>query len=185
MNATKEELRKKYILLRNNIGNRSKKSAIITDKLKEDASYIKANTIALYNSFGSEVQTEQLIRHSFSVGKIVVLPKVIGQDMEFYKIKQAEELIKSRFGVYEPIGNVDSLVGKEEIDLLIIPGLAFDTQKNRLGYGKGYYDHFLADSSITTIAICFEEQIIKDTTIPTLKTDVKVKKIITDLKTYL
>ena len=126
------------------------------------ASYIKANTIALYNSFGSEVQTEQLIRHSFSVGKIVVLPKVIGQDMEFYKIKQAEELIKSRLGVYEPIGNVDSLVGKEEIDLLIIPGLAFDTQKNRLGYGKGYYDKLLPLLPSYNIGICYQFQALEE-----------------------
>ena len=72
---------------------------------------------------------------------------------------------------------------KNDIDLVIVPGVCFDKEKNRIGFGKGYYDRFLQNANINTIGICFEEQIVENR-IPITEYDVKIKKIITDKKIY-
>lgn len=175
---SKQELRKEYIFIRNNIKNKDEKSAIIMKKIIEEEVYKKANVIALYKSLSSEVDTSKLIEYSFMQGKTVVLPKVVSNDLEFYKISSKEQLIRSEFGVEEPQGNKESLVLKEDIDLVIVPGVCFDKTGNRIGFGKGYYDRFLANTNMETIGICFEEQLVEK--ILEDKFDIKIKKVITD-----
>lgn len=177
----KQELRKEYIQIRNNILDREIKSKIITNKIIEGSEYKNAKTIALYKSFGTEVDTNRLIEYSIKLEKVIALPKVINNELKFYKIKSLQEnFIKSKFGVEEPIENEANYIEKLKIDLVIVPGLLFDKENNRLGYGKGYYDKFLKDSNLKTIAICFKEQILKDNILPITSEDIKVQKIITD-----
>lgn len=175
---SKEDLRKKYISIRNNIQNKKEKSLKIFHKIINEEIYKKANVIAIYKSLPSEVDTSDLIEFSFIQGKTVVLPKTILNEIKFYKIDKNEKLIKSEFGVEEPEGLKEKLINDEKIDLIIVPGICFDKNGNRLGFGKGYYDRFLANTNIDTIGICFEEQIIEK--VITDKYDVKIKKIITD-----
>ena len=179
---TKNELRKWYIFKRNNIENKKEKSTIINNKVKEQQEYKMANIIALYKSLQSEVDTESLIRDSINLGKIVALPKVEKEELKFYKIKsEKDKLIKSKFGVEEPEGNEINYIDENYIDLIIVPGVCFDKEKNRLGFGKGYYDRFLANSKAQTIGICFEEQIVEKM-LPREEHDIKIQKIITDKK---
>ena len=185
INIKKQELRKDYITIRNNIKNKKEKSIIISDKVKKDIDYQKAKVVALYKSLLSEVNTDELIKYSINSGKIVALPKVINNELIFYKINIEEVLVKSNFGVEEPTGNEENFINKNNIDLLIIPGICFDKQKNRLGFGKGYYDRFLNNTSLKTIALCFNEQILNNQLLPITDHDKKVNKIITDDKTYL
>ena len=115
----------------------------------------------------------------------VALPRVMGNDMMFYKIDSVKEhLEKSKFGIEEPKANSENYIDVKSIDLVIVPGVCFDTEKNRVGFGKGFYDRFLRNHNISTIAICFDEQILKHEKIPTSPFDVQVEKIITEQRTY-
>ena len=137
--------------------------------------------IALFKSFGSEVDTTELIEYSIIKGKIVALPKVVNNELKFYKIEHLKDtLIKSKLGVEEPIANEINYIVKDNINLVIVPGLCFNKVGDRLGYGKGYYDRFLTNTNFKTIAICFEEQILEKEILPVTYNDVKVQQVITD-----
>ena len=174
----KQSLRKKYLEIRNNISNKDAKSNIIFNQIINLKEYQNAQIIAIYKNLKSEVNTNKLIDYSLSIGKTIALPKVTNANMKFYKIENNSELLKSNFGVLEPIANDDNYISKDNIDLIIVPGICFDKNKNRLGFGKGYYDRYLLNTKIKKIGICFNEQIID--IVPTSKYDIKMDLIITD-----
>lgn len=176
----KQKLREEYQTIRNNIKNKKEKSQCITEKLKQNILYKNAKIVALYKSLPFEVDTAKIIEHALICGKIVALPRVVGEELKFYRITKDEMLIKSKFGVEEPIGDERNFIDKPEIDLVIVPGLCFDEEGNRLGFGKGYYDRFLANTELKTIAVCFKEQIIRNGFVPVDSNDVKMQMIITD-----
>lgn len=177
----KQELRKKYLKIRNEVLDKEKKSEVIMNKIIATSDYKKANVIALYKSFSSEVDTSKIIEHSIKIGKTVVLPKVVGNILKFYKIKSLKDnFLKSKFGIEEPIENDLNYIELSSIDLIIVPGLCFDKEKNRLGFGKGYYDRLLKNTKSKTIAICFKEQVLKNSLLPVAEDDIKVNEIITD-----
>lgn len=179
----KEKIRKQYISIRNNVENKLEKSIKIKNKIINSEMYINSKVIALYKNLPSEVSTIELIEYSIRIGKMVVLPRVKEDNLEFYKIdNMKDKFIKSKFGVEEPVLNYSNLVHKEQIDLIIVPGVCFDKNKNRMGFGKGFYDRFLANSNLKSIGICFEEQIINDLVVS--DNDVKMQYIITDQKVY-
>ena len=181
----KKELREKYILIRNKIENKKEKSKIITQKVKQEEVYKKAKVIAIYKSLPSEVDTSLLISDALKSEKTVALPRVMGNDMIFYKINSAKEhLEKSEFGVEEPKANSENYIDIKNIELVNVPGVCFDTQKNRVGFGKGFYDRFLRKQTLSTIAICFDEQILRHEKIPTNTLDVQVDKVITEQRIY-
>lgn len=172
-------LRKKYINIRNNIQNKKEKSRIIMNKVIDTDEYKSAKTLALYKSLDSEVDTSELIKYSFETGKIVALPRVEGDEIKFYRIKSFDETMeKSKFGVEEPIENKENFITKEDIDLVVVPGVCFDMNGGRMGFGKGYYDRYLKDTTLKTIGICFKEQITDK--VPLSPNDVIIQKIITD-----
>ena len=175
----KNKLRQKYIVIRTNIKNKKTKSKIITQKIIEDEDYKRASVVALYKSMKSEVDLNLLLQHAFNNNKTIALPKVIGNELKFYKISSINEtLIKSKFGVEEPAGIPKDYVPSSKIDLIIVPGICFDKQNNRLGFGRGYYDRYLKTCKANYIGICFKEQIVDF--VPTTSYDIKVKKVITD-----
>ena len=147
MELDKQELRKKYTLIREKITNKKEKSAIIIDKIINNKTFINSKIIAIYKNLKNEVNTDELIEYSLKNNKIVVLPRVEDNELKFYRIFSLNDKFeKSKFGVEEPIKDKRYLVDKNSIDLVIVPGLCFDMKNNRLGYGKGYYDRFLKDS---------------------------------------
>ena len=171
----KIELRKKYINIRKNILDKKEKSEAIFNRIIQREEYKHSKIIGLYKNLPSEVDTNGLIEYSLH-SKIVLLPKVNGNDIEFYRILDNCNYIKSDFGIYEP-NNKEVYNGI--IDLLLVPGICFDKNKDRIGFGKGYYDRFLYNKSIKTIGICFDEQ-ITDEVIETSEYDKKLDMIITD-----
>lgn len=176
----KNELRKKYLELRKNIIDRKQKEEEIFNKLINSFEYNSSRVIALYYSLKSEVDTLKLIEYSLNNKKIVLLPRVNGDEMNFYKINTLQNLVKSRFGVMEPLGTFP--FDKKEIELIVVPGVCFDRKLNRIGFGKGYYDKYLSDYNGESIGICFEEQLVSE--IKSEETDIKLKKIITDKNIY-
>ena len=132
----KEELRLKLKEIRKNIQDKDAKSKIIVQEVMELSEYQNSQVIALYKSFNNEVDTSYLINNSLLLGKIVLLPRVVDDIMIFIRIDENTKYDISRFGVVEPIG--DEYLGP--IDLMIVPGLGFSKDGDRLGYGMGYYD---------------------------------------------
>ncbi len=176
----KKKLRSKYKEIRRNVLDKKIKSEIISKKIIGDQSYKNSNIIAIYNSFGDEVDTSTIIKKSLELGKIIAIPKVfLDNTMLFYRITDFNNLVKNNYGIKEPNGiNVD-LISKENIDLFIVPGICFDKKRNRVGFGKGYYDKYLVNTNSLKIGICFDEQILSDY-IKAEKTDVKMDVVITD-----
>ena len=178
----KEELRKRYKIIRDNINNRDKKSSEIIKRLINTKEYQKSKVIALYSNISSEVETKELIKISLE-NKKVVLPKINKDNtMDFYEIKYLKDLEVGAFNIKEPKIKNKKPIKKEEIDLMIIPGICFDKNRNRIGYGKGYYDKYLSNTNIKKIGLCYEEQITKE--IKSDKTDIRLDYLITEIKIY-
>lgn len=170
----KKELRKEILYLRDNLEDRYNKSVIIKNKILDLDIYKKSNVIAMYSSMKSEVDTKELIKESLLLGKKVLLPRIINKNkMIFIEINDNTEYERNSFGVMEPIG-----IEYKDIDLIIVPGIAFDKYNNRLGYGRGYYDKYLSNKDIYKIGICYYEQLIDK--IEVEDHDIKMDLVITD-----
>ena len=169
----KRELRNTMLIIRKSVTNKKEKSTTIVEKIKKLDVYKKAKVIALYNSMPDEVNTKLLISVSLN-NKIVLLPKVIDNQMVFIKIDKDTKYTKSTLGILEPIG--EEYIGN--IDLIIVPGIAFDKSLNRLGFGKGYYDKYLGNKDIYKIGICFRKQLIDNVLVNNL--DIPVNLVVTE-----
>lgn len=162
------------------------KSARIKDHLLQREEFIKATEVFVYVSFANEVDTFGLITLALSLGKSVFVPKVLGKEaMGFYQIKQLVGLVPSSFGILEPTGGTEAILDKASAPLLLMPGLAFDYEGNRLGYGGGYYDRYLTEHShvfVTRIALAYEFQVLRE--IARGELDEPVNLIITEERVY-
>ena len=147
----------------------------IFEKLLENEDFKNAKIVMSYMDFKNEVKTDKINTFIKNFGKILVLPKVIDKETMIV-IEDKNQYILSSFGNKEPDGEEY----KGSIDVIITPGVAFDRDKNRVGFGRGYYDRFFVKYSNTKkIAIAFEEQIINEG-IETDKYDKKVNILITE-----
>ena len=178
---TKQELRKEYLNIRKNIIDKEKKSYEILKRLIETKLYNESKSIGLYYSLKSEVDTLNLINYCLADNKIVLLPKTFENGMSFYEIVSLDNLEKSSFGILEPKEGI--IYDKNNIDLIIVPGVCFDKNLNRIGFGKGCYDRYLENYNGATIGICFEEQVSSEP-IEVEATDIKLKYVITDKRIY-
>ena len=181
----KEEIRrdileKRHSLSKDYIKNKSKKIFL---KLSETVEYINSRNIMFYVATRSEVQTEEMIKMSIEMGKNVFVPIILPECLNLAPSKILDfdvELEKGKKGILEPKKEYYRLFSPENIDLIIVPGVAFDLSGNRIGRGFGYYDNFLIKvrSSTKIIALAFEIQIVEK--IITKKNDIPVHKIITE-----
>lgn len=145
-----------------------------------------SNIIMCYLSFGNEVNTRDLIKECQRLGKKILVPVIIKtKDCSSYM--EASEIIDFKndlcpgvMGIMEPKLECKRITNPELIDFIIVPGLAFDKQGNRLGYGGGYYDNFLnrTRKECTKIAITFSVQIVDE--VPTEVHDLPIKNLLTE-----
>lgn len=121
--------------------------------------YKSNDTLLCYVSTPIEVDTIKIIEQSLKDKKRVAVPRCVEntREMEFYFINSIEELEPGSFGVLEPIKNKSNILTDFGKGLCIVPGLSFDCDGYRLGYGKGYYDRFLSDFCGSTVGICYAE----------------------------
>ncbi len=159
----RDRLRKDMLEKRNAMdpGKRAEDSRRIFARLKELPVYEDASSVFFYHSFGSEVETQSMIEQALRKGKAVALPKVKDSaTMLFYYVEGLGECQSGAFGVPEPPEG--SLPAFSEPDLVIVPGLVFDREGNRLGYGKGYYDRFFKTLpfGVPKAALAFDEQLV-------------------------
>ena len=147
----------------------------IFEKLLQNEDFKNAKVVISYMDFKNEVKTDKINNFIKNSGKILLLPKVIDKET-MIAIEDKNQYIISHFGNKEP----DGKEYRGNIDVIITPGVAFDKNKNRVGFGRGYYDRFfLKYPNAKKIAIAFEEQII-DEGIETDKYDKKVDILITE-----
>lgn len=140
----------------------------IISRLLSNEEVAKANTLLLYHALPDEVPTDILLDTLLQRGKTILLPRVISDtDMSIHRYTCENDLTTGSYGILEPSGDIYH----GDIDLAIIPGMAFDTHNHRLGRGKGYYDRFLSlHPYIYKIGICFPFQFIDS--IPVEPTDI-------------
>jgi 5-formyltetrahydrofolate cyclo-ligase len=148
----------------------------ICDRLVQTEIFQKARCIALYHAIKGEVQTMALIEEWHEKKKIA-LPVVSGDNsMNFYLYTGKENLVAGALNIPEP--DISGKLPMEDIDLFIVPGIAFDRDCNRMGRGKGYYDRFLQGTDKPTIGLCFGFQLKEH--IPAEEHDRKMTMIITE-----
>ena len=143
--------------------------------------YVNAKNIFIYVSYKSEVNTHKIIENALLSGKRISVPKVISKKagMKSFEIKSFSDLQSGKFGILEPHEEtVETL--SDTFDLIIVPGLAFDKQGGRLGYGGGYYDRFLCNlkSNALLLALAYDFQLINE--VPMEKFDIRINGIITE-----
>lgn len=146
--------------------------------------YTTAHTIFVYISVAYEVDTYRLISHALENGKRIVIPRCErGGIMDAVQLTSVNDLVPDRFGI--PSAPSDSaIISPDEIDLIVVPAVAFDKYGNRLGRGGGYYDRYLArlPKYVSTVGVCREIQMVDD--IDMDKHDHDVDIVVTELKVY-
>lgn len=179
---TKKEMRKKILSIRNNMSKEDveNNSNAIMDIILSLDIYKLSKVVFIYMDFKNEVITSNLIRHMLSEKKRVVIPytDTISTVLIPSEITKEDDMILNTFGYYEP-KNI-SPVAIKDIDLVIVPGVIFDKNLNRIGFGKGYYDKILNQlkPSAKKLAVAHEFQVLEK--IPTEEHDVKMDMIITE-----
>ena len=138
------------------IVSRSEKLGVL---FAQSEAYKAAKTIYGYLPYNQEVRTVPMLEQALKDGKRVAVPKVYGDEMKFLYLDDLTKVSKGYAGIPEPIA--DGPVADDETALVLMPGLAFDPQGHRIGYGGGFYDKFLAaEPNHPTLALCYEFQML-------------------------
>lgn len=180
----KKELRKKYLAIRAAIPTslHETKSKAIFENLKNTEAYKTSETFMIFLDFRGEVATRPIIQELLDLGKTVALPVVDFNTKELIlvKIDSLENLIKSKYGIYEPIVTDDVIMNPNDFDLMLAPGAVFDSRGYRIGYGGGFYDKLLCKltGSTKVIGLAFSEQMRDE--VPHESFDQPLDGIITD-----
>ena len=184
----KKEIRNRVLKIRDEltVEELKERSRVVFNKITENNRYKEAENILVYASKGSEVATDELILDALSSGKNVFCPKVTDKKngwMEFVRIASPEDLSEGYFHIREPEIDGDSEIyeGRDpERTLVIVPVVAFDKDRNRIGYGGGFYDRYLERfPMLYTIGIAFECQMITEG-IPAEMYDMRPSMIVTE-----
>lgn len=149
--------------------------------------YKTASAILAYVSYGSEAGTDLLIEDAWSRNKAVYCPRVEGDEIFFYRIFSFSELEEGYRGIREPVRGLMDYESnkKKENGLLLLPGTVFDRKRNRMGYGKGFYDRFLArhlpereSGRLITAGLAFSVQLVEE--VPCEEHDIRPDYLFTD-----
>ena len=149
-------------------------AANVFEKIEALPEFINAHNIMIYWSMPDELPTHNFIIR-WSKKKTMLLPVVKGEDMLIKPFSTKEELKQGSLGIWEPDVQKEYL---NSIDLVIVPGVAFDRDKSRLGRGKGYYDRYFINKRIVKIGVCFDFQLLES--IPIDSFDIKMDKVVTN-----
>ena len=162
------------------------KSHDILNLLKSFKTQFLNRNILIFIDFKSEVLTKPIIEYLSTVSKNIFIPKIntTTKKMELYKYTSHKDLIKSSYGILEPKHNPSKIIDPKILDVVITPGVAFDLQGYRIGYGGGFYDKLFSNTSneLLKIAIGFELQIIDS--LPIEKHDKKIDYLVTEINIY-
>lgn len=166
MTETKQQWRQKGLALRHEMSEeeRELQSSQIFDALISSSLYQQADCILTYLSTPTEPSTMQIVASALQSGKPVSAPIVNGKNIEFYLLEDLQQLTSGYRGILEPLGrNKPSITSST---LCIVPGLWFDRQGYRIGYGGGYYDRFLSEFSGISLGLCFTDFLLDKENLP-------------------
>ena len=174
--ADKKELRSYIKTKRKSVENKAEKDSLVAQNLLSLDEIKKADTVLCYISLDDEICTDEIVRVLLDSGKRVGAPYCVDNNgnMDFYYITDFDDLRIQSFGVREPV--IEKC--KKVTSIIILPGICFDSNGNRLGYGKGYYDRFLQIHSLISVGLCYNSLIVKK--VPTDMYDKKADIIVTE-----
>jgi 5-formyltetrahydrofolate cyclo-ligase len=160
---------------------RTRMAVAIEAALMEVTAVRAARVVLTFWSFGSEVPTDGIARRLSSEGRRVLIPYLAGSRMEAGELRDGDALVPTSYGPMEPAERRNVEPG--DIDLVVAPGLAFDRQGHRIGYGAGHFDRYLARLRVdaTRVGIAFHQQVIP--AIPHGPRDQRLDLLVTDLET--
>ncbi len=188
LSARREEIRRQAIMRRDLLSGeeRARGSLLMTERILGHQLFYMSDIFLCFVSFGSEIETRDLIKEALRQGKKVFAPKVTrlsdSPQMRFYRVCDPGELSAGYRGIMEPSGTSEEYlyrVDEAEKTMILMPGAAFDRRRNRLGYGKGFYDRFLADREILklrSVAVGFSCQMVDS--IPEREGDVRPSQVL-------
>jgi 5-formyltetrahydrofolate cyclo-ligase len=148
----------------------------VFEKIELMPEFQSYNTILMYWSTDNELPTHEIVK-KWSKTKVILLPSVSGENLTLKKFSYEEQLRRGQLGIWEPETNENY---KGIVDLVIVPGIAFDLAGNRLGRGKGYYDRFFSELEIPKWGVAFDFQLLP--IIPVSENDIKMDKVFTASK---
>ncbi len=151
------------------------RSARLGELFIQSQPYRDAKTIYGYLPYNQEVRTIPMLEQALRDGKKVAVPKVYGDTMKFIYLEDLSQVEKGYAGIPEPIA--DEPVAEDTSALVLMPGLAFTKNGDRMGYGGGFYDRFLAEEpSHPTLALCYDFQMVEN--LPTEEYDIPVDSVL-------
>lgn len=183
LQADKKKMRDVILRQRDAMSSAARTSAsrAILEKVSALPQYGNAKVVLTYMGFGTEIETQPFFERIIADGKIVVLPRVdrASQTLILHSARGMSELLTSKYGILEP-GTDAPIVAVTSVDFVLMPGVAFDRNGNRLGYGRGYYDKLMstANPALARVAAGFSCQIVDK--VPVGPHDKKVDCIITE-----
>ena len=186
--SPKQQIRDQAHTNRNAQENKDELSREIIARCMALPEYQRAQTVLFYLDVRSEVRTRNDLDKALASGKKIVVPYCVDGELELFHLEQSDELSVGMYRILEPKPELRTVAAKKvdvaEIDMIIVPGVAFDRRGGRTGHGKGYYDKMLEHARPDTplIALAFECQLFDE--IPMQDHDVFMDKVITEKAAY-
>jgi 5-formyltetrahydrofolate cyclo-ligase len=186
MSQLKADLRKAALSRRASVANRSVLSSRILRRLRDLPIFQSGATVLWYVSVRTEVETRSTIREMLSAGQSAVVPYCHEDRLRLCRLMEDGDLARGRYGIDEPTATIrerpDRRVDIASIDVVIVPGVAFDASGTRLGHGQGYYDKLLADVRPDTrlVALAFDCQLFPR--LPCEPHDIKLHQVVTETR---
>jgi len=176
----KNTLRKRLLGRRNKIKRKTvaSNSREILRNLFGIKEFLSAKKVMFYSAFGGEVETAGMIEKSLRLRKRVFVPKVVGNSIKGIEIKNLENMVLGKYGILEPKTKRAGRRVSGLIDVLVVPGVVFDVNCNRIGFGRGYFDRFLKKQKGFKIGLAHDFQMVKK--IPVSGSDVPMDFVITE-----
>lgn len=179
--ALKAFLRRDAIAARRELADRGIRNRAIAQRLSELPAFQSASTLLAYVSKPEEADTRDVIEHALQRNVTVYVPRVLnGGQLEWVCIQSIETLIQGEFGVMEPAADADAAPPPPRA-VALVPGVAFDRKGNRLGWGQGYFDRFLAEFDGVAIGLAYDCQIYEE--LPHEPHDRPVSMVVTESET--
>ena len=184
----KADVRRRAQVLRDGEADRPRKSAVIRQRIEQLPEYRNAGVVASYIGINSEVDTRDLVVGRLAQSAATSVVYRVGIDLKLAFIHFFEELAQGTFGLWEPVPDVRQDPKRHcrvtEVDLFLVPGLAFDRRGGRIGYGRGFYDRLLARARADAVflGLAFEGQLVSR--VPMTDDDLPVHLIVTEKQVY-
>ncbi len=185
---SKAEIRARGFQCRRDLPDKDRRSEAACSRFCDLPAYAAAKTVLVYLHIRSELRTACLVTRLRRDGKRIVIPFCVGSDLKLFRFSDPAELAVGAFGILEPLDSLrclpEKLASPDELDLLAVPGVAFDRRGGRVGHGRGYFDRLLQHIRPAALALglAFDCQLFDR--VPMDSHDVPLAGIVTESATY-